>query len=115
MIVSPTSHPFHSFTLHMTKEQIVKTYSTPILFFSAISITLLLFYIDELYFDFRWMHNPANWIAFAVYSTFILIGELFLFRVMLEKLEGLSKLVISIIGGSVLGVLIVICLIFTAF
>jgi hypothetical protein len=33
----------------------------------AVAVTMFLFYIDEGYYDFRWMQQPGNWIAFIMY------------------------------------------------
>lgn len=38
---------------------------------SALLVSLMLFYIDEGYYDFRWMSNVGNWIAFVVYAGVI--------------------------------------------
>jgi hypothetical protein len=37
----------------------------------ALVITLFLFYIDEGFYDFRWMLNIGNWIVFLVYVSAI--------------------------------------------
>jgi hypothetical protein len=37
----------------------------------AIIFTLFLFYIDEGYYDFRWMQRAGNWIPFVVYVAII--------------------------------------------
>jgi len=44
----------------------------------ALVITLFLFYIDEGFYDFRWMQNIGNWIVFlfyiaAIYGMLLLI------------------------------------------
>jgi len=38
---------------------------------NAMVITLFLFYIDEGFYDFRWMLNIGNWIVFLVYVAAI--------------------------------------------
>lgn len=36
-------------------------------FLSALFIVMFLFFIDEGYYDFRWMGDIGNWIVFVVY------------------------------------------------
>ena len=38
---------------------------------SALLISLMLFYIDEGYYDLRWMTDIGNWIVFVVYFSVI--------------------------------------------
>lgn len=44
----------------------------------AIIITLILFYIDEGFYNFRWMLNSGNWIAFLIYFSVIYGAQLLL-------------------------------------
>jgi hypothetical protein len=37
----------------------------------AIIFTLFLFYIDEGYYDFRWMKRAGNWVPFVIYVAII--------------------------------------------
>jgi hypothetical protein len=39
-------------------------------FITSLLIVMFLFYIDEGYYDFRWMKDIGNWIAFFVYFIF---------------------------------------------
>lgn len=53
-----------------------KKYILPL--FISLVITLFLFYIDEGFYDFRWMLNVGNWIVFLVYVAGIYVGQLIL-------------------------------------
>ena len=39
--------------------------------FISLVITLFLFYIDEGFYNFKWMLNVGNWIAFLIYVAVI--------------------------------------------
>ena len=85
----------------------------PVLIISSILITLYLFYLDEGYYNFKWMTSVSNWIAFMVYALSIFIGQLFVSSVILKKYHGLGKVLLSVFGGAVIGVLFVMYAIFT--
>ncbi len=42
----------------------------------GVAITLLLFYIDEGYYSFKWMLSIGNWVIFCVYAGIIFAGQL---------------------------------------
>lgn len=42
---------------------------------AAIFSTLGLFFLDEGFFDFRWMMDGANWIAFTIYCLSLFLGQ----------------------------------------
>ena len=44
----------------------------------AVVITLFLFYIDEGFYNFKWMLNIGNWIAFLLYVAAIYVVQLIL-------------------------------------
>jgi len=46
------------------------------IFVSAFLLTQFLFFIDEGYYDFRWMAEPSNWIIFVIYFGLIVMGQL---------------------------------------
>lgn len=41
------------------------------IFLASLSITMFLFFIDEGYYDFRWMKRVGNWIPFVIYLSLI--------------------------------------------
>lgn len=84
-----------------------------ILLTSAVLISMLLFFVDEGYYDFRWMSNVGNWIAFAVYVGVIFSFQLLFFKLLLKNYTGRAKTLLSVVGGTLLGFLVVILGIFT--
>ncbi|MBP7166455.1 MAG: hypothetical protein KBB64_02195, partial [Bacteroidia bacterium] len=48
-------------------------------FVVAFVITNLLFFIDEGYYDFRWMKEAGNWFVFLVYVLIQFAGQLAVF------------------------------------
>jgi len=54
----------------------------------AILVTGLLFFIDEGYYDMRWVEDPGNWFIFFVYSGIILGGQLLIREFMFKKYNG---------------------------
>ncbi len=83
-----------------------KTSEALILFISATLISFALFFIDEGYYDFRWMKNPGNWIAFVAYVLMLFVGQLAVLKLFLSKYRGGGKLAISMVGGTALVMLI---------
>lgn len=80
---------------------------------SSILITLFLFFIDEGYYNFKWMASIGNWIPFFIYSLLIFVGQLFVYAVLLNKYQGRGKVQLSVFGGTALGILFAITVIFT--
>lgn len=72
------------------------------LIISALVITNVLFFIDEGYYDFRWMANISNWIIFTVYSILIFASQYFIYRVVLMNYKSNGKAGLSILGGTTL-------------
>ena len=52
----------------------------------------LLFFIDEGYYDFRWMLKPWNWVIFFIYSAFLFSGQLLIKYSLFRKAKGYSVL-----------------------
>lgn len=44
----------------------------------SIAVTLFLFFIDEGYYNFNWMADVGNWVAFLIYVVLLLIPQLVL-------------------------------------
>ncbi|MCB0733049.1 MAG: hypothetical protein H6608_12680 [Flavobacteriales bacterium] len=55
-----------------------KEFESPVWWFLSLSIlvTLGLFYIDEGYYDFRWMTNMGNWVVFFLYVITLVSAQL---------------------------------------
>lgn len=77
----------------------------------AISITFILFFVDEGYYNFQWMQNIGNWVVFVVYVAAIgsiyAAGTYLLERLFpgfaLPKPTGALETLTTIIGGTVVG------------
>jgi hypothetical protein len=57
-------------TLKLNSMNSIQTKSTKqeyILLASSVLLTLFLFYIDEGYYNFKWMLKMSNWLAFIIY------------------------------------------------
>lgn len=78
-------------------------------FVVAFLITNFLFFIDEGYYDFRWMKEAGNWFVFLVYVLIQFAGQLGVFW--LAKKTGRTNL--SPWFAAVTGALLAISLLFT--
>ena len=92
------------FYLIMNTESRNNPYDIPALILSSVLIVFFLFFIDEGYYDFRWMKDPGNWIAFILYFVPVFGLQLFSLKVILRKYTGPGKLLVSIIAGAVIGI-----------
>lgn len=54
---------------------------------ATVVMVMFLFYIDEGYYDFRWMRNAGNWLMFVVYLAFVFPMQ-WLLAGMLDRLAG---------------------------
>ncbi|PLX04171.1 MAG: hypothetical protein C0595_04475 [Marinilabiliales bacterium] len=72
-----------------------------ILLIASTLISLFLFYIDEGYYDFNWMNNIGNWIAFMFYTFGIFGGQILFSKIILKKISLKLNLILSIILGSI--------------
>lgn len=70
---------------------------------TAVAFSFLLGFIDEGYYDFRWMKDPGNWIALGVYGLFMLVGQLVFFHILLADYRGRGKIALSAVLGPVVG------------
>lgn len=72
-------------------------------FIASLLVTFFLFFIDEGYYDFRWMKDPGNWLVFAFYVAFLFGGQLLVGGIFLAGYRGKYKTAISTVVGSMLG------------
>ena len=70
---------------------------------SALGIAFLFGFIDEGYYDLRWMNNIGNWIALGMYALMMLLGQLLFFHAIFSRYSGRGKMAMSMIFGCVLG------------
>lgn len=75
---------------------------------SNITVVLLLFFIDEGAFNFRWMSQPGNWFAFFIYFSGIFLCQYFVYAVILRKYKGKEKNLYTSLIGIPLGLIVVI-------
>lgn len=68
-------------------------------FASALLITLFLFYIDEGYYDFRWMLQWGNWIVFAIYIIMLFPVQWAIAYFLFRKFEGIQKALMMFVFG----------------
>lgn len=76
---------------------------TFIFLYVALAIVFVMGYVDEGYYDLRWMQNIGNWIVLGVYALLMWLGQLFFYHIILKKYNGAGKLALSAILGSILG------------
>lgn len=76
----------------------------------AVAATLFMFYIDEGYYNFKWMLKPGNWIPFFIYAGAMLGIQLLATEVILIKCSGQVKTMSSIISAA--GILILMMMAF---
>ncbi len=96
---------------------IVRSYSqyvpSPVLVISAIVATLVLFFLDEGYYDFRWMLDGGNWIAFMIYSCSLFLGQ-YTLNLLMGRLHFKLKGVTVVSLGLALGLAFALFFIFSA-
>jgi hypothetical protein len=61
-------------------------------------ITQFFMWVDEGYYDFRWMNDPGNWVVYFLYTSFTFSVQFFFYRVVFNsvqraKLRGLLSFV----------------------
>jgi hypothetical protein len=60
-------------------------------FISALLIVLFLAFIDEGYYDFRWMTDAGSWVAFGVYTAIFFGIQALIYNFALRGLKGVMK------------------------
>ena len=58
---------------------------------SAFIITFFLFFIDEGYYDFRWMMSWGNWIVFVMYLILLFPVQWAISHFLFRKFQGTQK------------------------
>ena len=74
---------------------------------SALLVTNLLFFIDEGYYDFRWMLDIGNWLIFIIYTCGLFVLQMLFFEIVLRSYRGPGKLLFSIIGGLLVAIILI--------
>jgi hypothetical protein len=79
---------------------------------TSVSLTLILFFIDEGYYNFKWMTNVGNWLMFVVYAGGIFLLQIIADQLLFRKLSTQMRVALSVLLGLPLGVCSVIGFIF---
>lgn len=61
---------------------------------SAFVITFFLFFIDEGYYDFRWMLEWGNWVVFVLYLAFMFPVHWAISHFLFRKYQGTRKAIL---------------------
>ncbi len=72
--------------------------------FMTLLIVMILFYVDEGFYDFRWMADPGNWIVFCFYMAALYPIQFLITRFLFRKQKGVMKillLTLSAIGFTI--------------
>ena len=78
-----------------------------ILLIVAFLIVNFLFFIDEGWYDLRWMKQPGNWLVFALYLGLLFVSQMIFYTWICRRLISSDRIVLSAIGGVVLLFIIV--------
>ncbi len=81
-----------------------------VLLASSVIITLFLFYIDEGYYNFKWMLQLSNWFAFVIYIIPVFGFQLLVLKLIGKRLSSQTSSILSIIIGAIIGLILVIYL-----
>jgi hypothetical protein len=79
---------------------------------NAFVITQFLFFIDEGYYDFRWMSSLGNWIVFFIYLLAILLFEILIHFLLVRTLGSPVSRVLSALLGSITALFVLIFFVF---
>ncbi len=77
----------------------LKVYGRIILIITTLLVTNFLFYIDEGYYDFRWMRDAGNWIVFLIYLLPMLLVQLIVFEVVYKFYRLPGRVLISLLAA----------------
>ncbi len=83
-----------------------------VLLLSAILITALLFFIDEGYYNFDWILSAGAWLVFIMYVIPIFAIQLALNFWVFKKIKGLKRMGLSLVFGTIVGLIFIITSIF---
>lgn len=65
-------------------------------FISALLMVLFFAFIDEGYYDFRWMSDPGSWAAFGIYLAIFFVIQSLIYNFALSFLKGALKNIIML-------------------
>ncbi len=58
-----------------------------------------LFFIDEGWYDLRWMKQPGNWLVFALYLGILFGSQMIFYNWICRRFQLSDRIVLSAIGG----------------
>jgi hypothetical protein len=70
----------------------------------SVLVTLFLFYIDEGYYNFKWMLDIGNWFIFMIYVFFLFSAQVVVIKAILYKNNNPTVRVLKYILGIALGI-----------
>lgn len=101
----------------MPENKVIQSTHTKAILLSLLNSTLIilfLFYIDEGYYNFNWMQNIGNWIAFTFYILAFSTGQLITHQLILTHYKGSNKIAFTSVIGIPLGFGLIIALFYFA-
>ena len=81
-----------------------KNYSLYIPLALSVLVTLFLFYIDEGYYNFKWMLNIGNWLIFMLYVSILFLAQMLVIKAVLYKSKSPIIMGFKYILGITLGI-----------
>ncbi|MCB9232534.1 MAG: hypothetical protein H6581_12765 [Bacteroidia bacterium] len=78
----------------------------------AVLCTHFLFFIDEGWYDFRWMNQTGNWVAFFIYAGGLFLGEMAVNTLIPKSYVNPMRLVVVTLLGLPLGLTLLLGLFF---
>ena len=94
----------------ISQTQAKENYSFPLI--SSLAVVLFLFFIDEGYYNFNWMADLGNWVAFVIYFTTILLAQVALRALLFRKVSGLLGDMLAFATGVALALFVLIGFVF---
>jgi hypothetical protein len=91
-----------------TSIPLVKTQQSIWAALAALLVTMWLFYIDEGYYDFRWMREAYNWIWFLVYAGGIWGVQMLAGKYLFKRYAAWEQVILNIVLGIPAGVILII-------
>lgn len=70
----------------------------------SVLVTLFLFYIDEGYYNFKWMLNIGNWLIFMIYVFILFLSQMAVIKAIVYKNNNPTVRVVKYTLGIVLGI-----------
>ena len=70
----------------------------------SVFVTLFLFYIDEGYYNFKWMLNIGNWLIFVLYVFILFMAQILVMKAVLYKSKNPIVMGFKYMVGIALGI-----------